>query len=359
MFGLPRRRSRRFRHLVAGAAIASATAAIAITAAAGTAAADTTISFGSALSRAGVSAPRQVSLPVAATTARGSATVTDLRGSVRLRAGRRSVALTGLRVTTELRSQVAARVHGGTRRTLFTVSGSSLALTQEGARMLGRELKPKRTLRAGVVIGRIALDPGAATTAPDPAQATATGRPITAGTISWGYSPALRSVFQTAFTPLVSGGVAQSADGSFALPVTGGAYDAAARTGTVTSKGGFRIGYQVSAADGNGAHGIWVTLGNVAIVLRGSRGTLTASSESGYHGTPVVALTTRTIATVDLSTPPTASPDGNTLTWTAAPATIAPGGEQLVAAFQDAPGRPSLGDVKALDPVTITVQLAG
>jgi hypothetical protein len=331
-------------------------AALSCGAVASSASAGTTISFGSGLQRAGVSAPSRVVLATGASRQSAAGTVVDLTGTVKLRAGSRTATLSGLRVTTQLRSQIAAKVNGGARRTLFTVSGSTVSLTRTGASTLTRALG--RRLRA-VAVGRIALDPAAATGGGGSgAPAGAGARTITGGTISWGYSPALRTVFQAAFTPLVSGGVTQAADGTFALPVTGGSYAAATRRGSVTSKGGFRIGYQISPADAAGAHGIWVTLGNVAIALDGTRGVLTATSESGYHGTAVVAMAPRTIATLDLSAAPTASADGSTLTWTAAPATIAPGGEELVAAFQDAPGRPSLGNVRALDPVTITVTLA-
>jgi hypothetical protein len=318
------------------------------------ASADTTITFGTGLKQAGVSAPSRVVLATATTSQNAGATVVDLKGTVKLRAGKRTATLSALRVTTELRSQLAAKVNGGARRTLFNITGSTLTVSQDGAKALSRVLR--RTIRAGA-IGRITLDP-AATGGSGSTTPAAGSRAITGGTISWGYSPALRTVFQAAFTPLVSGGVTQAADGSFSLPVTGGTYDASTRGGSVTSKGGFRIGYQVAPSDAAGAHGIWVTLGNVGIAFSGATGTLTATSESGYHNTPVVAMAARTIATLDLSTPPTASGDGSTLTWSAVPATVAAGGEELVAAFQDAPGRPSLGNVKALDPVAITVTLA-
>jgi hypothetical protein len=286
----------------------------------------TTIAFGDALTKAGIRVPGAVTLPARV---------------VRLTAGRRSATLSDLRLAQRVRAQVTGRIDGGSRRTLFTVSGSTLVLTGDGARALSRRLDVR--LRPGASAGRLALDP--------------TTRTITAGTITWGYDTALRGAFQSAFPPLVSGGVAQNPDGTFALPVTGGSYDPASRTGSVTSKGGFRIGYVLFPADAQGAHGIWVTLGNVAVRFDGATGTLTATSESGFHDTPVVAMASRTIATLDLSTPPTASADGSTLTWTAIPATIAAGGQELVQSFRDAPGRPSLGDVREIDPVTITLQL--
>jgi hypothetical protein len=334
-------------------ALAASIVCAAALGAAATASADTTISFGSGLKRAGVTAPPRVVLATAATSVSAGATVVDLKGTVRLRAGRRTATLSGLRITTQLRTQLAGRVNGGARRTLFDVSGRTLHLSAAGAQALSTALK--RRVPAGAV-GRIALDPAASGgSGPSP---SAGARAIAGGTISWGYSPALRTTFQAAFPPLVSGGVTQGADGAFALPVTGGSYDPGTRGGSLTSKGGFRVGYQVAPSDAAGAHGIWVTLGNVAIAFAGTRATVTATSESGYHATPVVAMAVRTIATLDVSTPPTASADGSTLTWTAAPATIASGGEELVAAFRDAPGRPSLGDVRALDPVTITLTLA-
>jgi hypothetical protein len=322
-------------------ALALSTPAVA-SAASGT----TTLTFGGGLTSAGVKVPKAVALTVAGTSTANGATVTDLDGSVRLTAGKRSVTLTALQLTTVVRTQLAAKVSGSARLAVFDVSGANLSLTSSGAKLLSKRLGVK--LRSGASAGRISVD----TTA-----APAAGKAITGGTITWGYDTAIRTVFQSSFTPAVSGGVAQGPDGLFSLPVTGGSYDAATRTGSVTSKGGFRIGYVLSPADAAGAHGIWVTLGNVGITFNGTTGTLTATSESGYHDTPVVAMGTRTIATLDLSTPPVASADGKTLTWTAVPATIAPGGDELVQNFKDSPGRPSLGDVHEIDPVTISVQL--
>jgi hypothetical protein len=339
MPSLPRRRFRRLVVALSGAVVVSlATGAVASAA--------TTVSLGGALTSAGVKAPKAVALTVAGTSSSDGATVTDLGGSVTLTVGKRSVTLTALQLTTVVRTQLAAKVSGSARVALFDVSGSNLSLTSNGAKALSKRLGVK--LRSGASAGRIAMD---TTTAP------AAGKAITGGTITWGYDTAIRTVFQSSFTPAVSGGVAQGPDGLFALPVTGGSYDAATRTGSVTSKGGFRIGYVLSPADAAGAHGIWVTLGNVGITFNGTTGTLTATSESGYHDTQVVAMGTRTIATLDLSTPPVASADGKTLTWTAIPATIAPGGDELVQNFKDSPGRPSLGDVHQIDPVTISVQL--
>jgi hypothetical protein len=103
-----------------------------------------------------------------------------------------------------------------------------------------------------------------------------------------------------------------------------------------------------------------VSLWNVEVELAGDRGTLRAASESGYHGTPPTAATVRTIATLDLrGITPQRSADGTTLTWPAIPATVAPGGEELVAAFVPNPNRPSMGDTKALDPLTIVARVTG
>jgi hypothetical protein len=94
--------------------------------------------------------------------------------------------------------------------------------------------------------------------------------------------------------------------------------------------------------------------------LAGDRGTLRAASESGFHGTAPVPPAVRTVATLDLrGVAAERSPDDTTLTWNAVPATIAPGGEELVAAFTSSPDRPSMGDTRALDPVTIVARVGG
>ncbi len=330
----------------------AALAALGLAVVAPGAGAATTITLGPQLERAGISAPRTVTLPVTNVTRSAATTVADHGGRLRLRAGRRTATLSAFQVTAGLRTRLSVRLDGGPRRPLLRATGTTLQLSADGARAIGRRLG--RRVGAGT-IGRIALDRSIR-----PTRAAPTGaRKVTGGTITWGYAPGLRAAFQAVFPPLTSGGVSRGADGRLVLPVGGGFYDAATRTGTVTSSGGFRIGYQIAPADAAGAHGIWVTLGNVAIDLDGDRAILRASSESGYHGTPVVPMAERTIATLSLTgITPTASADGRTHTWTAIPAALAPGGEELVAAFKDAPGRPSLGDVRTLDPVTITVQLA-
>ncbi len=285
-----------------------------------------------------------------------------LDGGLRLRSGRRTLTLSRVQVTTAGAAWgVRARASRGGTQTLFAirpgasapersatatrVSGASLRLTATGARVLNRALKPRRALRPGTV-GTIDVDAR---------RTTATARPLAGGTVTWGYSPALRQAFQATFGALMTGGVTQDAAGAFVLPVTGGTWDAPSRRGVVTTTGSFRAGYQMAPSDGV-AHGIWVKLEDVRVTLDGDRGTITARSDSGYHGVAPAPVAERTIATLDLTgVAPAAGPDG-TLTWSAIPATIAAGGEELVASFRESPGRPSLGDVRALDPVTISVR---
>jgi hypothetical protein len=223
------------------------------------------------------------------------------------------------------------------------IDGALLRLTRTGARLLTRVLKPRRPLRA-TTVGTATVD----------AQTTAAGtRAITGGTVTWGYDTALRGVFQSAFPPLMTGGVTQGADGLFVLPVTGGTWDPATQTASIATGGSLRIGYQIAPSDAS-AHGIWVRLADTRIDLTAGGGRLSAASDSGYHDTPPVAPAVRTIATLAPGAPAT---DGATLTWTAIPAQIAPGGEELVQHFKDTPGRPPLGDVRQIDPVTISVKL--
>lgn len=313
------------------------------------ASADTTLTLARALPAAGVNASAiapatmrgsRLSLPVARV--RG-ATVTHA-GALRLQAGRRTVDVRSLRVK---RATLSGRI-AGVRHKLARITGTQATLTRGARRILDRRLGRKLPRR----LGAIRLD----TTEPPAPPGALT---ITGGDLAWGYNPAIRTAFQEAFAPLLSGGARQTADGAFHLPIAAGAYDPQTRTGRVTATGGFRVGYQLRPADGSGAHGIWVSLSDIEVELDGDHGTLRATSESGYHGTPPVASAPRTIATLDVrGIAPQASADGRTLTWPPIPATIAPGGAELVAAFADRPDRPALGDRTALDPLTIAARLA-
>lgn len=290
-----------------------------------------------------------------------SSSVVALDGGLSLRSGKRRVRITGVQLAPSTGTwSLRGRVAGKSATTLMTlvpaassapvvgasgarVSGAQLRLTRTGARLLTRALKPKRALSAGS-IGTATVD----------AQATSAGtRTITGGTVTWGYNSALRNAFQNAFPPLLTGGVTQGADRLFALPVTGGTWNPATSTATITTGGSFRVGYQV-APSGATAHGIWVRLANTRIDLTGNSGQLSATSDAGYHDMPPVPAAVRTIATLAPGAP---AGDATTLTWTAIPATIAPGGDELVASFKDTPGRPSLGDVRQIDAVSISVQL--
>jgi hypothetical protein len=357
----------RIRGPLTALAVALALPALAAPTPATAAPARATLTLGAPLARAGVTvraltpataAGRRVSLPVTAMAAAG----VDLGGALRLRAGRRTVALTGLRLTTTPAPRLAARVDGGARRPLFALGrgaapelsasrvrlvGAAVTLTAAGARALSRALgRPLPTRR----LGTLDLDtgPGAAATVA-----------VTGGELDWGYNASLRTTFASSFAPVLSGGAQQGADGSFRLPIASGAYDATAGTATFASPGGVRIGYQLRPADASGAHGIWVTLWNVSVRLDGASGTIAAASDSGYHGAPPLAAAVRTIATLRLTdVAPQLGADRRTVTWTAVPATVAPGGEELVAPFVDQPGRPSLGDTRQIDPITIVAQLA-
>jgi hypothetical protein len=349
---------------LACAAVAAGALALPATAAADSGRAELT--FDSTLLRARVSIG-----PVAPATRAGAATSLPVRslsptavrlgGGLALRSGRHRVRVTDVQLTPSTTTwSLRGRVGGKARTTLMTlvpsaaspavvsstaarVSGATLRLTRTGARLLTRALHPRRALRA-TRIGTATVE----------AQTAAAGtRQITGGTVVWGYDTALRNVFQSAFTPLTTGGVTQGADGLFVLPVTGGTWDPATHTATITTAGSFRVGYQI-APTGTTAHGIWVGLADTRIDLSGAVGQISATSDSGYHDTPPVLPAARTIATLAPGAPTT---DATTLTWTAIPAAIAPGGQELVQHFHDTPGRPSLGDVRQIDPVTISVQL--
>lgn len=290
-----------------------------------------------------------------------SADAVRLDGGLALRSGQRRVRITNVALTPSTSAwSLRGRVAGKRPTTLMTlvpsassapainaagarISGAELRLTSTGARLLTRALKPRHALAATQI--------GTATV--DASSAPAGTRTITGGTVVWGYNTPLRTTFQTPFPPLMSGGVTQGADGQFVLPVTGGTWNPTTSTGSITTGGSLRVGYQLSPTDAT-AHGIWVQLANTRIDLAGSSGQLTATSDSGYHATPAVPVAVRTIATLAPGVP---AANGSTLTWMAIPAQIAAGGEELVQSFKDSPGRQPLGDVRQVDPVTITVQL--
>jgi hypothetical protein len=323
----------------------------------------TRITFGDGLLRARVAAtpvaPAAVGagklmLPVAAVSDAG---VTHT-GGIRLRSGARSVTISGLQVLpTGSAWGLRGRVGGAGGQTLFTFApgttsatavlaqNATLRLTAVGARSLNRKLRPYRALRAGPV-GTIAVDAS---------RTAANARPITGGSVAWGYNSALRTTFGDSFTPRLTGGVTQEGGptGPFVLPVTGGSYDPATGVGSVQTGGSFRIVYQLSPSD-SVAHGIWVTLANSRFDLTGAGGSIIATAESGYHDTPPVPPAVRTIATLAPGAP---SITGDVVTWSAIPGTIAPGGAELVQHFKDSPGRPALGDVRSIDPVSISIQL--
>lgn len=323
------------------------------------------LTFDSTLLRARVSvapvspakrAGTATSLPVRT----ASASAVRLGGGLALRSGRRQVRITDVALTPSTSAwSLRGRVGGKSLTTLMTlvpsaaappvvsadgahVSGAQLRLTSTGARLLTRALKPRRSLRAATI----------GTASVDARGATAGTRTITGGTVTWGYN-ALRGVFQDAFTPLMTGGVTQDAAALFVLPVTGGTWNPATRTATITTGGSFRVGYQLAPSDAT-AHGFWVRLADTRVDLAGGGGSISALSDAGFHDTPPVAAAMRTIATLAPGAP---TLDGTTLTWTAIPAQIAAGGQELVQSFTPTPGRPSLGDLQLVDPVTISVQL--
>jgi len=345
------------------AAVAIGALALPASAAADSGSADLT--FDSTLVRARVSvapvspakrAGNATSLPVRSV----SSSSVRLGGGLALRSGGRKVKITSVELTpTTGNWSLRGRVGGKSLTTLMTlvpsassppavgaggarVDGAELRLTSTGARLLTRALKPRRALRA-VKIGTATVD----------AQTAAAGtRPITGGAVTWGYNP-LRGVFQDAFAPLMTGGVTQNAETLFVLPVTGGTWNPATSTATITTGGSFRVGYQL-APSGATANGFWVRLADTRIDLTGATGSISADSDAGYHEHPPIPPAIRTIATLVPGAPVA---DGATLTWTNIPATIAAGGRELVQYFKETPGRPTLGDLSQIDPVSISVQL--
>lgn len=318
----------------------------------------------------GASAPaalrgQRLALPTAALAVDGDSATVRLRGAIRLRAGRRGVALTDLRVTVGPRSSLSAEVDGR-RRTIATIDAgpnrravgtqstyitrSPLTITPSTLRLLRRSLDKPR-LRGGR-LGTVDLETTATPTAPPasnipgaPPPPTVTGPPtpggpsiakrptgavsITTGTVSWaprtswlGY---LASGGPGSGPTATDGAAWQAATSSFTLPVSGGWYDPARQTAVVKTTGSTRFVFPNHAIDIAFAN--WTY--DLASAAPKAVATITAANGDGR---PTVG-SRPPLGLLKPTTPPTISPDAKTITWTAIPMTLSAEGVPIYRAY--------------------------
>jgi hypothetical protein len=210
----------------------------------------------------------RVELPLGRVTIAGSTATVEQGGSLTLRAGRRSLKLTALRVTVGRHSKLTARV-GGARRTVATIAAPAarravgaagtyvteapLRITAAIARRLA--VKPGRLgtidLEA-VAVPQTASDiPGAPPTKtvtgpPTPGGATVATRPagattISGGTVRWSPRTSWLNYLASSGDPgSVGVGAPATYDANaltYTFPITGGWFDAATRGAVVDTAG--------------------------------------------------------------------------------------------------------------------------
>jgi hypothetical protein len=212
---------------------------------------------------------RRVALPTTTVRVSGATATVDHRGTLTLRAGKRSVQLTALRVTVGRRSTLSARV-GPTRRTVATIAAPATLRAVDAAGTYVTEapltLTARIARRLGVPrgrLGRIDLEasvtpaaggpdiPGApaaptVTGPPTRGGATTAARPATATTIAGGtvrWSPRVSWL-----NYLASSGEADSVSArppaiydpaalTYTFPITGGWFDAATGAAVIQTAG--------------------------------------------------------------------------------------------------------------------------
>jgi hypothetical protein len=333
-------------------------------------------SKGRTLSGQGVSvtpgAPAQkiggfVSLPISSLDF-GPAPAAGTEASLVFKRGKRSIALTGLRIDLSggtLNGKLGAAdlpvFRLGAAAAVNPVSGKvalsegSLRLTDAAAKELKRELGLDRALvRKGV--GMVWLS----------AQASPTrvSKPIVSGGTDWGVLASWRKYVLGNFGPgsagtitTAAGAIAQGTlsgpSGYFAFPAGGGTFEQGLYGATDT----LVLHTQGSVTFAKPGHCIVeVELADLEIVLDGTQSSLTLDSvydidtPEGKTCNPQPAVATGDVpfASLDPSgVAPTYSADGKTVTWNAIPATLTAAG---AAAFGT--GYP---EGEELDPVTVTV----
>ncbi|GAA0439852.1 hypothetical protein Aca07nite_48400 [Actinoplanes capillaceus] len=197
--------------------------------------------------------------------------------------------------------------------------------------------------RAALLAGAIALGAASALTGVTPAFAAPVD--VAGGSLDWGFKASFRAYVSTGNgnPPIAtSNGATRNADGTFDFPATGGTYDAAAGTATVSYGGTVVFSYP--------AHLFEITVSNPTLVVDGDgTGSLKADVDlAAQNGGTDQHLDQAEIATL-VTTAPTVT-DGD-VSFNALAATLTASGASAFAGFYPAG--------TALDPVTASASASG
>jgi len=220
------------------------------------------------------------------------------------------------------------------------------------------EVRPRRLSRwLAASLATLLAVSGLAAVSP----AAAAPETVTGGELTWGVAADYRGAFAT--RTVGSPATLDSVADSFTFPATTtSTWSADTESGTLAFQGNAQIGYFAGRPNPGVTAGNYFYLSNPTVVITGTTGTISGLTAGDSHSLnpllPTAALSSRTVANLDLSTPPTINPDGTLITWANVPATLTEAGADVLAEYVSdpaAPTRRTAGD--ALDPVTITLRL--
>jgi hypothetical protein len=326
-----------------------------------------------------------LTLPIASVET-GAAAAAASDGWVRFKRGKKSVALSALRLdlaagtldgrlgdedVAVFRLGAPAQVNPAAGS--VSLPGGALRLTADAATILRQRLGLERALaRKGV--GMLWLSAQAsvakpATTTPPAPPAPKPSRvaiPVDSGELGWGVLASWRKYILGNFPPGSAGTITPAdgaaADGNLAEP--GGYFAFPDVAGSSFEKGlngatdKLVLQTEGSVTFAKPAHCIIeVKLADLVVTLDGADSSIVLDSDYDIDSPPIcgdqpaVSTDDVTFATLDLTgVSPVYADEGKTVTWTAIPATLTAEGS---AAF----GLPNYKEGQALDPVTITVEL--
>lgn len=300
-----------------------------------------------------------LSLPIS-TVELGAAPAAGSDGWLQFKRGKRAVTLTGIRL--DLAAGTLNGTAGGQALAVFklgaapqvdvaagrlSLSEGSLRLTAEAASLLKQKLGLARALRPDGV-GMIWLS-AQQNAKPQP---TAVTRPIVSGTIDWGFKASWRGYVlsppagsQEVLGGATATGPLSSPATTFGFPVSGGSLTGIAGTSVdalkVTSGGAVKW-----AKPGHGINE--VRFSDLEIEI-GSGGSWLIGDVRTEIGPPAESADVRIAELKTTGVTPAWSAGGNTVTWSALPATLTAEGAASFSGFYEAGTE--------LDPVTVTVGL--
>jgi len=296
------------------------------------------------------STSRAAALPTRAVAIRGHPATVSHRGGLRVRAGRRVVVLSAIRVRVARRSFLSARVGGKRRQVLAIAAPATRRTVDAGGTSITRA--PARLTRSGAALLRapglrgrriatIDLDADATTAQPGapvapsvagpptPGGATLTARPATAVSVTGG---------RVRFTPRASwlgylqqGEGASAEDGAafdgtaYTLPISGGWFDRATGRGVIATTGTTRFRYS--------AHGIDTAYAGWTYDLAAPAPKAVATVARDASGAPGVEGSRRPIQLVKGAGPAALGAGEATATWTDLPLTLSAEGVDLFRAY--------------------------